>query len=315
LLSVEIVLASGKIVNANKDENPDLFWALRGGGGNFGIVTKFTFQAHPMPAQIMAGQVVFLEIPIVTGAILPVTKNVFFNAVKFFQNSDVDTTCMLMAIGGSGPVITTFAHMGDLEEGKKQAQKFSSEVGYSPINTIAPVSYHSKLQAISESKQQPGYYYDKSLLLLEISEEFLNAIWEIRSEPTPHPNVNVLIALAQVGPGKATKVGKNDTAFFNRQVTWWALFLTTWTPADGPGNSHKELEAIAKKWAYASQNRVAKYGISTYSAVSALDDPNVEQGKLEFMYGENLPRLTEIKQKFDPTNIFRVNRNIFGELV
>jgi len=313
LIAVEMVLASGEIVNASATENTDLFWAIRGGGGNFGVVTKFTFQGHSIPPLIMAGNAVFLSVPIVTGILLPEPISVLKRARDYFINSP-EHVCGMLILPVGGPLIAVFSHCGELEEGKLEAEKFN-QIGYTPLSSISPISYHSGLQTLAlgpnKDKQASGFYYEKGLIIEDLTDEFLDLVWQARSAPPPHSNVEAVFILALVGPGAVSRVGKSDTAFYNRHANWWMLLMTKYTPTVAGDQS---AELACKNWAAKLHKDFSKYGISSYAAVTN-DTPDLEKSHLEFVYGENLPRLLEIKKNYDPTNIFRINRNINEKLV
>lgn len=308
LLQVEIVLASGEVVNANAQEHPDLFWALRGGGGNFGIVTKFTFRAHSLPPQVLAGAAVYLEVPIITGSLLPTPRDVFSKAVAYFKSSPEEVDGMVGLLAG-GNLLVVFSHIGELESGHKELEKFN-QIGTTPLNTVAPMSYHSGLQTLAlgpnKTEQAPGFYFEKALLLSEVSDEFLDAVWKWRGIPLPHPGIKLNLFLQLFGPGAMNRVDKKDTAFYHRDANWWLLIFMEYFPTSATDDS---AEIAAKQLASDIHKDLLRFGISSYSAVVS-DAPDLVQAKLEHVFGENLPRLMEIKKKYDPTNVFKINRNL-----
>jgi hypothetical protein len=300
LLAVDIVLPNGDIVVANNSENSDLLWALKGGGGNFGVVLKFIFQAHPIPPTVLAGSAVYLDLPIISGNILPAPLHVLKQAVKYFSTSPKEVSGLFVITGG--PFITMFGHSGNLEEGERELEKFK-QIGYTPINNVVPTTYHFGLQqvAVSPNSQQRDYSCEKSVLIGEITEEFLETLWKLRSTPTPHPSVKIVMVLFQVGPGALNAKEKSETAFWNRDVNWWCMIVCSFTPTVGV-----ESEKIAQKLVRDIQQQLVKFAISSYVAVSDADD----QSRLSIIYGDNLVKLQAIKTKYDPENLFHINRNI-----
>jgi len=148
LVRVRLVTVTGELVTADSHSHPDLFWALRGGGGNFGVVVDFTYKIHPIPAEILGGSLVFLPIPVV----LPYPPDVF-REIRDYWTTAPNEVGGLIVLPFKAPLIATFVYAGPIEEGEKEFSKFKF---YSPINGIKPMSYHNGVSKIgSWTKRRP----------------------------------------------------------------------------------------------------------------------------------------------------------------
>jgi len=277
-----------------------LFWALRGGGGNFGVVIQFTLKLHPIPAQITGGTTVFLDIPLISGNILPRPLDVAKKARDYLKSAPDEVTGFLVFPLG-GPFVADWSHCGTTEQGSEEFKKLSS-LGMTPLNSVGPVSYHKGVQQFAlgpnKDRQQSDYYVEKGLLLEELSDEFLDTVWKFRSETVPGIKSGALI-IVQVG-GAMGRVPSDDTAFFNRKANWWLIIMAQSADHD---------DSQVREWVFRCHAELFKFGIGTYAPVLGKSDESTKVG-LSQVYGDNLPRLEEAKRKYDPTNLFKLNRNI-----
>jgi FAD/FMN-containing dehydrogenase len=287
LLSAEIVTAQGKLLIADKDNNPDLFWAIRGGGGNFGIVTKFEYQLHPFGPNIMAGMILY---PMEQGKAV----------MQFYRDYARQAPDELMAY--SGFIVTpdglpvTFvlpAWTGPMEEAEKHLAPLRS-FGSPLADLVAEIPY-TQLQSIIDAAAPAGIRrYWKSGYFTDLTDELLDIfIRNVASRPSPLSPVLFFHIR-----GAATRVDPSATSFVHRQDQWDGDIISQWLDAaddekniSWARNFWKEIEPLAK-------------GVYV-NHLDSDDDPRVVNA-----YGANFERLKSIKKKYDPDNFFRLNNNI-----
>lgn len=189
LLSVRIVLASGEAVDASADTNPDLFWAVRGSGGNFGVVVNFKFQLHPIGdnGDIIGGAMVYPPgFPFTYLNDDP--KSAYLKALEFWKTLP-NETCGLGVVNANGPFISVLTHCGPTVEGQKWIDENISKLGKTVINTIKKQNYHSKIQPIAEKEQAAGNHFEKSLVYNEFSTEAAELLWKLTQAGPPRSYV------------------------------------------------------------------------------------------------------------------------------
>jgi FAD/FMN-containing dehydrogenase len=288
LLSADLVTAGGQVLTASVTEHPDLFWGLRGGGGNFGVVTSFEFQLHQV-GPVLAGKVVY-----------PLAKA--REVLRFYQAytstvPDELTVYVVLETTSLGlPVIViNLCYSGQLSEGERLIEplrKFGS-----PLADLVHVKpYH---QTISHDVGAPDgrHYYEKAYSLKGLSDEVIDIVAEYSASRTS-PFSQVLI---QHVHGAASRVGPSATAFALRDVPYVMNIVAAW-------NSHEASEAVKHmEWAYKLQEAIqpfAESGVYT----NFLGDKGEEQVRAS--YGINYKRLVTLKNRYDPTNFFQLNQNI-----
>lgn len=302
LVSVDVVTADGNLVVANKDENADLFWAVRGGGGNFGVVTSFEFQLHPV------GPTVTLCAPFYR--LDDNTADIVRRWSEFMATvpEEISSSCLFWSIPhhaafpaelhGTPFVLPAAVHSGALEEGEKLLQPLRT-LG-EPILDLSGQLPYAGVQAAFDPLFVKGERrnYWKSLYLNRIDE---NAIERIVARAHNRPHSWALIALWHLG-GAMNRVAPSETALGVRNASYLCSYDTSWT------DRADDAQAIA--W-----TREAWAELQDYSNGAAyLNFPGQgEEGEalLRASYGsDNYDRLVEIKTKYDPTNMFRMNQNI-----
>jgi len=320
LVSAEVVLADGRLVEANASENSDLLWALKGGGGNFGVVVSFTLRLHELPPTY-AGQRV--HIPLGVGPFKSRAEIIS----RFFSKTvgGPDEAAGLIVLPGGGPVVEMLLWVGDASEGK--AYFDSKNVGVPLLkNSMAITKYHSEVQRYYAPGNMNAIY-QTGVLLPEVSDAVATKIAEFASCA---PKLCLLILLP-IG-GKVNTVAPEDTAVAHRNMKVWVLVSAQFPP----GNLDARAEAV--KWARSVKQGLlpfsggAQYGVlSEVTTHDAADGKNTGEFKLSAdqdggaigcmlntadtvahrnIYGANLPRLQQLKLKYDPKNVFRVNDNI-----
>ncbi|HNR05682.1 MAG TPA: FAD-binding oxidoreductase [Saprospiraceae bacterium] len=300
LISVDIVTADGQFHTANSMHNADLFWAVRGGGGNFGIVTSFEYQLHPV------GPMVTLCAPWYPAeeadAILPVWNEFMKTAPE-----ELSSTAMFWTVPaapgfpaeahGKRALIIAAVHSGSLEDGARIIQPLR-ELGKPMLDLSGPIPWtalQSAFDGFFPKKQQ--LYYFKSRNLRQLDQQTIQAIIPQACKP---PAPMILIAIWNYG-GAMARVGEQETAFTGRQVP--ILFGVDAVWAD-PGQTE---EVLAYSRNFLSSLEPYSTG-GMYVNFSGLG----EEGEtlVKSAYGNNYERLVSVKNKYDPHNLFRLNQNI-----
>ena len=289
LRSVELVTADGDVLKVNEDEHPDLFWALRGGGGNFGIAASFKYDLHPVG-------------PMITGGILLHPFERAREMLKFFRETTSSLPDEMSVFGGlihspEGDKLAAMlaCHCGPLEEGEK-AVKPLKEFGPPIMDGIGPMPY-SQLNGMLDAGYPKGALnYWKSSFLRELSDDAIDQMVECFGAcPTPMGQM-----LVEHFHGAATRVGVSDTAFPHRADGYNLVVLGQWLQADETDR--------CTSWTKDSYELMQPFvGPGRY--VNYLGDDEPEDSS-NAAYGPNYKRLQEIKSKYDPDNFFHMNQNI-----
>jgi FAD/FMN-containing dehydrogenase len=290
LLSVDVVLADGKSVTTSLDENADLFWALRGGGGNFGVAASMEYRLHPVG-------------PLITGGLVAYPFNEAWDVLRFFRDVTAslpdDLTVfggLLHAPDGSGTklVAMVVCHCGSLEDGEKALQPIKA-FGAPVMDAVGALPYCQMNLMLDDGFPRGALNYWKSAFLSSLSDEAIRAMIDSFARcPTPMGAL-----MLEHFHGAVTRVGVTDTAFPHRDEGHNLLVLSQWTDP----NDNKACIAWARD-SYATME--AFMGSGRY--VNYLGED--EQGEVPAAYGPNYPRLAQIKAKYDPDNFFHMNQNI-----
>lgn len=299
LLSVNIITADGKYLKASEDENPDLFWGIRGGGGNFGIVTSFEYKLHPHGPIITAG-LVFHS--------MEKAKEVL-GFYSEYSSTVPDEVTMIGVLRTAPPapflpesihekpiVAIGYCYAGSVKDGEHYAgpiKEFSSPI----TDTIQPMRF-AQLQSILDAGQPKGRnYYWKAENLKVLSEEAIDTMLSYTSNFT---SPTTLVPLFQMR-GAVRHVGEDDTAYSHRDAAIALNINSSWTD---PGE-----EEINIKWTRDFWNAMQPFSTGGgYINFQSLDEG---EERVAGSYGsEKLKRLTALKNKYDPQNLFRLNQNI-----
>jgi FAD/FMN-containing dehydrogenase len=289
LLAADVVLADGTLVRASADEHADLFWALRGAGANFGIVTSFEYRLHTVSPQVLGGLVVHP---------LERTRDVlrFYREFAAGQPDELTTYAGVLTPPDGEPVIALVTcYAGDLDDGERAVaplRRFGSPLA----DTIAPCSYADQQAIMTAGFPHGRLNYWKSGLTREISDAAIDAIVEYAPR-VPSPFSAIAIADCH---GAYLRVGAQDTAYSHRDAPYDLVILSSWgDPAD------TERNVAWTRDFYASISPHLSGGVY----VNDLDrDESTE--RVRSAYGVNYERLVGLKSKFDPANVFRMNNNI-----
>lgn len=291
LRAAEMITAGGKYVRASKDENLDLLWGLQGGGGNFGVVTSFEYQLHPVSPRMYGGLVAY---PLARAKEL-----LRFVAELYDHRPDelfVDT--LLGTLPQMGKVLAFSLSWSGAPEKAEEAVKPLRQFG-PLVDAVRPASYIGLQTSLDGSTPHGGAYYERSGFLAKVAPELLEAaIDAVESAEAP----GVRIMFTGDCAGAFNRVARDATAFWNRDARSTLLVQAAWgDPRD---------EAVAEthlRWARATFDRLAPYTKGFYVNTIATDDPHQ---RVRATYGDNYSRLVALKRKYDPTNLFRRNANI-----
>lgn len=291
LRSVEVVTADGRVLRASAEEKPDLFWALRGGGGNFGVATSLEFQLFPVGPVIAGGLVAY-----------PVdSARDMLRLYRAFTASAPDECSVAATLAhapdGSGMKLAAMvgAHCGSLVDGQAALAPLK-QLGTPAIDALGPIPY-SQLNGMLDGGYPKGALnYWKSSFLTELSDAAIETMIEcFASCPTPMGQL-----LLERFHGAATRVGVTDTAFPHRMAGYNFLVLSqTMDPAMSDQCTAWVRRTYAAMEPFAAPGRYVNY----------LDDDETGDA-VPAAYGPNYRRLREIKAKYDPANLFHMNQNI-----
>jgi FAD/FMN-containing dehydrogenase len=292
LLSVDLVLADGGLARASATEHPDLFWAVRGGGGNFGVAGAFEFQL---------GQVG----PMVVGGIVAWPFDRAREVLRFYREvtASVSDDMMMFAAMLTAPdgvtklVAIAVGHLGaaaDAEAAVAPIKAFGTPV----LDTVGPVSYVALNSMLDAAFPKGALNYWKSQFIDTLSDGAIDLLIDRFAEcPTPMGQL-----LLEHFHGAATRVPVDATAYALRSEGYNTAIITEWLdPALTDGCIRWARASYEALLPFASQKRYINY---------LDDDDTAADASLTAVYGPNLARLRQIKTKYDPDNFFRLNLNI-----
>jgi FAD/FMN-containing dehydrogenase len=297
LVSMDLVTAEGEFVKASADENPDLFWGLRGGGGNFGIVTEFEFNCVPLGTQVLAGPIFW-----------PMEQS--GEVLRFYRDWVADAPDELMTIvvhrkapplpfvppelHGKPVVMVIVCWAGDVDEGEKFIKPLR-EFGNPVADVCMPKPYLTHQAMLDPSFVRGRWYYFKSCDLAELSDEIIDITME-RSLQINSPLTSFPI---WQGGGAVSRVADGETPFGGRQAAFTYNIGCCTETADG---FDEERDWVRSFWSALEPWHQTVY-------VNFLD--NEGDDRIRAAYGADIyDRLRTLKQKYDPDNFFRINQNI-----
>jgi FAD/FMN-containing dehydrogenase len=292
LLSAEIVTADGRILHANETENSDLFWGIRGGGGNFGVATSLTFRLHPIGREMLRASFAYDQAHA-------------RDAMRFYRDlaagaPDEVSADAGISMGSSGePVFgITLCYAGPAKEGAAVFDRLLAPLRATVRATEENLGLtpYLAIQSAGDAVFPRGHRYCwKAQFLHQISDELIDVLLgRFRLSPSPR----ALVVFQHVG-GAIARVSPDATAYVNRDAAFDCFPISIWdAPADDPANS-----------AWVRELWTAVRPFSTGGVyVNNLGDEGDE--RVCAAYGDNLPRLIALKDKYDPTNVFCRNQNI-----
>jgi FAD/FMN-containing dehydrogenase len=297
LVSADVVTADGEMRRASETENPDLFWALRGGGGNFGIVTSFEFKLNPMAPQVLSGLVVHP---------FDDAKAILQQYREALKGAPEELTCWVVMRQapplpflpaewhGREVIVLAMCYCGDLAEGERATAELRA-IGTPIADVVSPHDFRAWQQAFDPLLTPGARNYWKSHDFAALSDPLIDVLLEaIRKLPGPECEVFI----GHVG-GAAGRIAPDATAFPQRDTHFVMNVHTRWREPAMDG------ECIG--WARALFDAAKPHAIGT-AYINFM--PEDETDRVQAAYGLNYARLAEIKRRYDPQNMFRLNQNV-----
>ena len=289
LLSVDMVAADGRLRTASATEHPDLFWGVRGGGGNFGVVTSFEYRLHPVGPLVLGGLILH---PLSRAREVARLYRTFTDAAP-----DELTTLLgfLTLPDGQRAVALIVCYSGPLTQGEEAIRPLRA-LGTPLADTVAAVPYRT-VQELFDTAYPPGRLnYWKSSFLADLTDE---AIETILAHVSVMPSPLSAVALEQLG-GAVSRIGPHETAFSERSAHYNLLITSEWID---PAGAARNIQWTRELWS--AMQRFTKERVY----VNYLDSG--EEDRIRAAYGaETYDRLVTLKNTYDPTNLFRLNHNI-----
>ena len=299
LLSAEVVTADGEVLQANVVEHPDLYWALRGGGGNFGIVTWFEFGLYPLGPEVYTATVLypFEDAPAILRAWRDfteqapdeVTSEALFWSMPPFPDLPED-------LHGAPIIVLAGMYAGPTEDGERALEPLRT-CGTPTVDLSGIATYVESQAAFDEFFASTQRYYWKSLYLDGLDDDLIAAIVALA---TTRPSPQTLFGLRHLGAAVG-QIPEDATAYGHRRATYNLSLDATW---EEPGDDERMIGWTRQAW----QEMRDRTGGGIYLNFAGLGEENYQLARAG--YGNNYDRLREIKAKYDPSNIFRGNINI-----
>jgi hypothetical protein len=290
LLSAEVVLASGDVVNASEDTSPDLFWALRGGGGNFGVVTSFEYRTHPL-ASVLGGPVLH---PLVAA---PQLFSFYRDFAADLPDELSTQAVFLHAPDGSGAKLCGIAvcHAGD-DAGRAEADvRPLRQFGSPATDMIRRMPYPVVNTGVDWLSPTGSLRYWKSAFFSELSDPAV----EVMTRAFERAPSELCALVVEDFHGAVTRVAPTATAYPHRQPGYNLFLISQWTDVAQTDT------CIA--WARETFDELSPHMADrSYTNYLSADDYH----RVRHAYGSNYDRLVELKRRYDPDNLFRLNHNI-----
>jgi FAD/FMN-containing dehydrogenase len=298
LVSADVVTAAGELVRASQNEHPDLFWALRGGGGNFGVVTSFEFRLHPVGPQVIAGLIVH---PFESA------KQVLGEYRRLAAKAPDELCCWAVmrkapplpflpaSVHGTEVLVLALCHAGDPAAGEKAVAPFKA-LGRPIADVVGPAPFTAWQTAFDPLLAPGARNYWKSHDFVELPDGLIDVLVNaVKRLPSPQCE----IFIGNLG-GAINRVPVEATAYPHRNVEFVMNVHTRW--------SSPSEDAACIQWARALFDAAAPFATGGVYVNFMPEDES--QRVRAGAYGPNYARLAEIKAKYDPKNLFRLNQNV-----
>ena len=288
VLSFQLVTAEGELVTASAIGNPDLFWALRGGGGNFGVVTSFLYRAYPL-SSVLGGLIVYRRDQ--AGAVL---RN-FRDFVATTSDELTAYAALITAPDGTPAVAVVACHCGEPAAAERELEPLR-RFGTPLVDAIQRLPMPAMQKLLDDAFPNGTHNYWKSTFVTGLDDGLIDAIVE-HANRARSPLTAVVL---EFYGGAASRIGPSDTAFAPRQPRFDVGIMAQWTDPAEAG----EHTAWARALFDAVQPRSS--GGVLLNFLGEQEPPDA----IRAAFGDNYPRLREVKRQYDPTNFFRINQNI-----
>ena len=299
LLAVDVVTADGELLRASEHEHPDLFWALRGGGGNFGVVTAFEFRLHSVGPTVLAGPILWDATD--AGEVLRFYRD--------FVRDAPDELGTVVRFGTAPPlsdipehlhwrpvVLVGACHVGPVEDARVVLHPLRA-FGKPLLDLIAPTPYVNHQSALDSTVPHGWNYYWKSTHLPELRDDLIDVIVEHAFSCSSPRSYVAMFHLK----GAVSRVAEGGTAFGNRQASHAITLDAVWRPGEDFGDRDTA-------WAKGFFAALGRFREGVYvNFLGGDEDPD----RVREAYGDSVyDRLVDVKTTYDPCNIFRYNQNI-----
>ena len=286
LKSVDLMTADGSLITASDENNPELFWGLKGGGGNFGIATAFDYRLHPVGPTVFGGLVAYA----------PESRRDLLRFYREFTATAPDELTAYAALtaapDGSAVAAMAACYAGDVLDGERVLAPARRAVGTPLLDVLGPLTYTDQ-QKLLDAAYPPGqYHYWKSCFLDDLTDDVIDVLTErFHSEQAPP-----LLEIVVEHMGGAIAAG--DGAFGHRDARYDVLIDANWIEeSDGE-------RCIA--WARDTAAALEPYARGVYVNY----EPDIGKEGVRTAYGDRYDRLRSLKLRYDPQNVFRLNQNI-----
>jgi hypothetical protein len=302
LRSVRLVTATGEVLVVDDEADPELMWGLRGGGGNFGVVTEFDFDCHPQ-GPVLTGwllwpyEIVREFLDFYSGFVTTMPEDMCL-PVRILVDSNVPILPPELRGSGRSFVGLRIVWGGDHAEGRAAIEALRR---WRPpvVDSVEVTDYRDLQRSIDGTSRHGLGRYAKAGYLMELTEPLVDGVLDrLAAMPTPACEV-ILFTLG----GAVARVGEQDTAYSSRQATFMYEVRTAWEPGADPGERAACVSWVQETWAV--MDKFAMEGVY----VNLVQDEG--EGRIRKAYGEGkFQRLRALKSTWDPTNLFRLNQNI-----
>ena len=299
LQEVGLVTADGTVRRSSRLENPDLFWALQGGGGNFGVVTEFVFNLHPVGPNVTAGLIAWPASE--ADGVLDLFKRVTASAPReltlaVLMRNAPPAPWLPKEAHGTPIIAVVVCHSGSLDQAQADLAPIKSHAR--PLADLVQVKPYVAQQSMLDATQPSGmHYYWKSEFLPSLSDEVLETYKAQFIGNQAPANQIVLFHVA----GAPNDHAEDDGAMGNRDAAFACVIQAMWAEGDPAGDSHRA-------WVRAAWDVLKPYSTGgNYVNFQTEDESDARTAE---SYRSNLERLAAAKATYDPSNLFRVNRNI-----
>jgi FAD/FMN-containing dehydrogenase len=299
LRSCDVVTADGDVVVASADDNSDLFWGLRGGGGNFGIATSLEFELHPLGPEILAGMLAWpLE---QAPAVLEVLRELAAGAddeLGIMGNLRIAPPLPVIpeSLQGTPIVALIVTYAGAVDDGQRTLRDMLAALPEPAVNAVVPKQYTAHQKTFDAAVPHGRHYYWKSHKLGELAPEVIDIVVEHMARITsPLSSIPIFTQ-----GGAVARVPEEATAYAHRDAMHDINIVGSWMPDDAEPPRHVE-------WVREMFDALAPYSRGVYVNFTSDDaDSRVRAAYSD----EQWARLVGLKAKYDPTNVFRLNANI-----
>jgi len=301
LVSAEVVTSDGEVITASATDHPDLFWALRGGGGNFGVATSFRFALHPVGPDVVAGPVFW-------------AAEDTTDVLRFYREFAADAPDELGNVVRLGtipplPVVDPALHYrpaiavascyaGPVEDGERAVRALRS-FGTPLVDLVGPTTYVGHQSGIDDTVPHGWHYYWKATDLAGLSDQVIDVVAQHAYRATSPRSYAAMFHLG----GAVARVPADATAYPGRQAEHNIIVDAAWLP-----EQDHAVRPVETAWAQAFLDALRPHGAGVY--VNFLDSDDDTSRVLDAYGDANYRRLAAVKAAYDPENVFHVNKNI-----